>query len=341
MPAATTGADILPDIVRQDLSDLGEFGLIARLVARLGGGPGVLVGPGDDCAVLQVGDRAILATTDMLVEGRHFDLGFSTPEDVGFKAIAVSVSDVAAMGGLPTFALISLGAPQQTRARVLEALYSGIAEAARSFGVVVVGGDTVAAGVLTINVALLGEPRGSGPILRSGARPGDVLCVTGSLGAAAAGLQVLRRGNPDLLSSTGELVLAHRRGRARLREGQAAARIGAHAMIDVSDGLIQDAAHLADASGSCVRIDTDSVPRAPGVREITAALGVDVDLALRGGDDYELAIALAPDAVSRLAAAIAPTPLSVIGGFEEGSGCRGLDGVDLMIDGWDHFRGKP
>lgn len=320
-----------------DLAHVGEFGLITRLLARLGAGDGVVVGPGDDCAVL---DGGLLATADLLLEGRHFDLALSSPRDVGYKALAVNVSDIAAMGGRPRFALVSLGAPAATRIDVLESIYDGLAEASKEFAVVIVGGDTVASDALVISVAAIGDADGVDPVRRDGARPGDALCVTGSLGGAAAGLMLLRAAPTDpaargLLERFPDLARAHQRGRARVGEGRAAARAGAHAMIDISDGLAQDVDHVCAASAVGCVIDADLVPLADGVRETAAWLGQDAtSFALRGGDDYELAIAM-------------PVDVSLPGGvrigvFDDGRGVRvrGADGVaEPFAGGWDHFRG--
>ena len=333
----------------EDLSHLGEFGLIERLVERLPQGEGVLVGPGDDAAVLAGTGQRMLAAADLLVEGAHFDLAFSFHADVGYKALAVNVSDIAAMGARPRYALVSLGAPAGSKPKDLESLYDGIAEAAEAFGLSVVGGDTVGAPQLIISVAIVGEPGEAGPVTRAGAFPGDLLCVTGELGAAAAGLALLRAKKDtrarELLTAFPGLADAHRRGRARVREGLAAAAAGAHAMIDVSDGLAQDVTHICEASGVGVRIDGPALPVAPGVAEAEdwqAGKGARSDtslLAVRGGDDYELALALPPDRLEELRDAITPTPLTVIGEFTDARtvAIEGLAEAEFAALGWDHF----
>jgi thiamine-monophosphate kinase len=321
----------------------GEFGIIARLTERLratqAGAAGVVLGPGDDAAIVEpAAGRALLATADLLVEDRHFDLAFSTPADAGYKSLAVNVSDIAAMGGVPRFALVSLGARADAGPKLLDDLYDGLGEAAAEFGVAVVGGDLVATDRLVVSVALLGEALGdAAPVRRDGARPADALVVTGTLGAASAALALFR--SPDanarpraLLDEFPSLAAAHRRGRARVREGQAAARAGATAMIDVSDGFAADVGHICERSGVGVVLDRAALPLAPGVREAADALGVDASgFALSGGDDYELAIAIAPERVEELRAAIAPVPLTVAGRFT-----RAEDGEELPR-GWDHF----
>ncbi|MEX2556288.1 MAG: thiamine-phosphate kinase [Actinomycetota bacterium] len=330
----------------EDARDLGEFGLIARLVSRLGPpGENVVLGPGDDAAALRFGGTA-LATADLLLEGVHFDFAFSSPGDIGWKALAVNLSDIAAMGGVPRYALVSLGAPASTPVATLEALYDGLGECARTFGVSVVGGDTVGSDRLIVSVAVLGDAGPSGVVRRGGARTGDVVCVTGSVGGAAAGLWLLRAAHEDeravaLLERFPALVAAHRRPKPRVPEGLAAAAVGATAMIDVSDGLAADVGHLCDASGIGVEMRAASVPMAEGVTDVAAWAGADRNrLVLGGGDDYELAIAIPAAQVRALAEALAPTPVTPIGELVgddrvliEPDGARSpLAGL-----GWDHF----
>jgi thiamine-monophosphate kinase len=340
----TTGAMLAS--VGEDARDLGEFGLIERLVSRLGTpGGNVVLGPGDDAAAVGFGGTA-LATADLLLEGVHFDLAFSSAGDVGWKALAVNVSDIAAMGGVPRYGLVSLGAPASTPVATLEALYDGLAACARAFGVSVVGGDTVGSDRLIVSVAVLGEAGPSGVVTRGGARAGDVVCVTGSVGGAAAGLWLLRAAHEDeravaLLDRFPALVAAHRRPTPRVREGLAAAAVGATAMIDVSDGLAADVVHLCDASGLGVELRAASVPMADGVAEVAAWAGADPNrLPLGGGDDYQLAIAIPAAQVSALAEALAPTPVTPIGELvgdervliDRDGARRQLAGL-----GWDHF----
>ena len=332
----------------EDARDLGEFGLIDRLIARLGvGGEGVLVGPGDDAAAVRPGGT-LLATADLLLEGRHFDFAFSTPADVGWKALAANVSDIAAMGGVPRFALVSLGAPAATPVATLEALYEGLAECAQAFGVSVVGGDTVRSDALIVSVAVLGDAGPGGVVTRGGGRAGDVLCVTGTAGGAAAGLKLLREAGVDpdasrLLDAYPALATAHRRPAPRVREGQAAASVGATAMIDVSDGIAADLGHICDRSRLGVELRAASVPRAEGVDEVARWAGVDADaLALGGGDDYELLIAIPAAQVSALVAATAPThvtPIGELGGEERIVVGSAGDPYPLAGLGWDHFGG--
>jgi thiamine-monophosphate kinase len=326
--------------VGEDLSDLGEFEVIRRLLARLPAGD-LIVPPGDDAAAIRTGPHT-LATADLLVEGRHFDLAFSAPADVGFKALSVNASDIAAMGGRPRYALLSVGAPAATSVALMEGLYDGIGEASQAYGVTVAGGDTVGADEIIVSVALLGEPGAGGVVRRSGAKVGDLLCVTGELGAAAAGLSLLRAAGSDgaaraLAERFPNLLRAHRRGNARVREGEAAAVAGAHAMIDVSDGLLADAGHLCERSDVGALIDAHEVPRAQGVAEVQEWSGSE-GIALSGGDDYELCFAIAPDDLDRATRAIAPTAVTVVGRFIEGSGVDVSGSSAPPTRGWDGFR---
>ncbi len=330
----------------EDARDLGEFGLIERLVARLGpAGKGVVLGPGDDAAAVRFGASA-LATADLLLEGVHFDFAFSSTTDVGWKALAVNVSDIAAMGGTPRYALVSLGAPASTPVATLEALYDGIGECALAFGMSVVGGDMVAADRLIVSVAVLGDAGPAGIVTRRGARPGDVLCVTGSVGGAGAGLRLLRAMHDDetagaLLDEFPSLAAAHRRPTPRVREGLAAAAAGATAMIDVSDGFAADVGHLCEASDLGVEIRAASVPVAPGIEEVARWAGMDpTSLALGGGDDYELAMAIPAAQVSALADGLAPTSVTPVGEFAGDERVLvELDGTRRPLAGlgWDHF----
>ena len=257
---------------------------------------------GDDAAVVGLPARTAVAATDLVVAGVHVDLDFSGPEDIGYKALMVSASDLAAMGVRPRYALVSVAGPPGTD---LERIGDGLAEAAGETGSVIVGGDLASSPVLVLSTAVFGlvEPGAPAPLLRSGARPGDRLFVTGPLGRSAAGLRVLRTAGPGRRPrpSDPDLVRAHRRPAARLAEGEAARRSGASAAIDVSDGLAADLVHLAEASG--VGVALDGVPVADGATR---------DEALGGGEDYELVVATAvPDdleAAFRVAGLAGPDP---------------------------------
>jgi thiamine-monophosphate kinase len=236
----------------------------------------------------------LVVTTDVLVEGVDFTAALSEPEDWGWKAVVANLSDLAAMGAEARWLVLALTVPDPTPVGTLERVYAGVGEACRAFEVALVGGDVSGGPALSLAVTALGEAER--PVLRSGARPGDRLAVTGPLGAAAAGLVLLRRGDraaTDLLGRFPGLAAAHRRPTPALAMGLALARAGATAMVDVSDGLAGDALHLAEASGVGLEVHDATVPLAPGVAEAAALLGLDpLELALGGGEDFVLAAAL-------------------------------------------------
>ena len=236
----------------------------------------------------------LVVTTDVLVEGLDFTAELSEPEDWGWKAVAANLSDLAAMAAEARWLVLALTVPEATPVPTLERVYAGVGEACRAYGVTLVGGDVSAGPALSLAVTALGEAER--PVLRSGARPGDRLAVSGPLGAAAAGLALLRSGDPaaaELLGRFPALAAAHRRPQPALAMGVALARAGATAMIDLSDGLAGDALHLAESSGVGVEVHDATVPLAPGVTEAAALLGLDpLALALGGGEDFVLAAAL-------------------------------------------------
>jgi thiamine-monophosphate kinase len=310
---------------------MNEFEIIRRISGTLPPTPPeVLVPIGDDCAVLRLGDRIWVAASDMLVSGHHFR-DWAMPEDAGYKAVAVNVSDVAAMGGTPRFVLASGGAPDpEATLRCMR----GVLEACGEFGVYPLGGDTTRAGALTVDVAILGE-LDAPPVLRSGARPGDLLAVTGELGASAAGLLALESG----ASGPERLVEKHLRPTPRVEAGRAAARIGVGAMIDLSDGIASDAGHVCERSGVGCRVDLDLLPVAEDTRSFLASLGHDpVAVAATGGEDYELLIC-APEIVLQALAESVEVPVTRIGEVTDGGGAVFWRGGEVVegLSGWDHF----
>ena len=310
---------------------MNEFDVIRKLAGLLPPAPEDVVVPiGDDCAVLKMGGEAWAAASDMLVAGQHFK-GWAAPEDVGYKAVAVNVSDVAAMGGTPRFVLVSGAAPDP---EVALGVFGGVAEACRELGVYPIGGDTTRAEALTVDVAILGELE-TGPVLRSGARPGDLLAVTGELGASAAGLLALEEAREGF----GRLKRRHLRPRPRVGAGRAAARLGVGAMIDLSDGLASDVRHVCERSGVGCRVDLDALPISNDTRELASSLGKDAGaLAATGGEDYELLVS-APERVLGVLAETAGVPVTVVGEVVAGSGISFRSGGRTVEDlaGWDHF----
>jgi thiamine-monophosphate kinase len=298
-----------------------------------------VVGVGDDAAVLRAPDGRVVATTDMLIEGRHFRRDWSSAADVGHKAAARNFADVAAMGAVPTALLVAFAGPGELPARWAVELAAGIAAECSAVGAKVAGGDTSRADLVVLSVTALGDLGGAAPVTRGGARPGDVVAVAGSLGAAAAGLELLKAGGPASDSvGLAALVNAHRRPRPPYAAGPQAARLGATSMIDVSDGLIADLGHVAAASG--VRIDLiasrlAAEPLAPAgaLRAAASVLGVAgwVPWVLTGGDDHAL-VATFP------ARTALPSAWTEVGRVAKGHGVA-IDG-EIWTDagGWDHFR---
>ncbi|HKT04455.1 MAG TPA: thiamine-phosphate kinase [Rugosimonospora sp.] len=307
----------------------GEFGLIARVTARLTSGPACLLGPGDDAALVAASDGRVVATTDVLVEGRHFRRDWSTATDVGHRAAAANLADVAAMGAEATALLVAFCAPVDLDVRWAEELTDGLVAEAEKAGACVVGGDMSASPVLTIAVTALGDLRGRPPVLRSGAHPGDVVAVRGRLGYAAAGYTVLSRG----FRSPRTLVDAHRRPEVHYPAGPAAARLGATAMIDISDGLVADLGHVAKASTVAIDVRKDAFEVPAQMSDAANALGVDpYRWILTGGDDHALAATFP-------AGTALDADWLVIGTVGEGEGVT-VDGKPYTdgAAGWDHFR---
>jgi thiamine-monophosphate kinase len=323
------------------LSDLGEFGLIDLLHARLvdvASSEGIVVGIGDDAAVTRTRSGAtIVSTTDALVEGVHFRLDWSSAADVGFKSASVNVSDLAAMGAEPRWLLVALCAPPALSTDVVEGIYDGLTEAGALYGTDVIGGDVVRSEELVIAVTAIGELDGE-PMRRSSAAPGDVVAVTGPLGRAAAGLNLLLSQDPKKVIPEHAIACidAQRRPVARVREGRRLAAAGVRCAMDVSDGLASDARRLAEASGVGIEIDAEKVPVATEAQSVATDRGWDVDrMVLGGGEDLELLVTASGPLIDELG-------LIPIGHVAAGEGVWlvGTDGTRRELDaqGWDHFR---
>ncbi|MBG0815404.1 thiamine-phosphate kinase [Planomonospora sp. ID82291] len=321
------------------VGDLGEFGIVARIAGRLPQGRTVLLGPGDDAAVVGAPDGRVVVTTDLLLENRHFRLDWSSAYDIGRKAAAQNLSDVVAMGADPTGIVVGLGLPATAAAGWLDDLADGFRDECDLVGASVVGGDTTRCDLVVIGVTALGDLGGRAPVTRSGARPGDVVAVAGRLGHAAAGLALLRSGraagaepgDPEPPAALVALVDAHRRPRPPYACGVQAAELGATAMLDVSDGLMQDLGHIADAGGVGIVLDPAALAVPAELEAAARLLGADpLDWMLTGGDDHALAAAF-PRGV-RL-----PPPWTEIGRVVEGAGVE-AGGRTSERGGWDHFR---
>jgi thiamine-monophosphate kinase len=331
---------------------LSETALITALAREFGPAPSeVILGIGDDCAALALsGADYLLWTVDTLVEGVHFDLAYMSLFQLGWKSLAVNLSDIAAMGGVPQHALLSLGWPPDRDRRLALEFAAGLAQAAREYGAAVIGGDTVASPLgLAITVTLTGLVPASQMLRRSGARVGDLIFVTGPLGEAAAGLEILRQGlalAPDLIET---LVEAHRLPRPQLAAGRVLAKEGlATALIDTSDGVATDLYHICQASRVGARLQAASVPISPRVQAAAPDLGRDpLNLALAGGEDYLLLFTTPPEMTDQLAPSFAeaglPAPLP-LGRIVAGDRVilETSDGdVDISGKGYNHFALDP
>jgi len=345
------------------LAALGEFGLIGLIRRRVAHrSPGTILGIGDDAALLAVPEgRRLLVTTDMLLEGVHFQRRWGRPHELGRKAMAVNVSDIAAMGGHPLYALLGIGIPSEgPTLEELKALLAGMEEEAANYGITLVGGDTCGSqSGLVLSVTLLGIAPNGYALLRSGARPGDGLWVTGMLGGSAAGLAALELGlrpgvewpadlpRPAWLGAEEEAAIqaamtAHLTPTPRLRAGQALVGC-ATAMIDVSDGVASDVGHLCTESGVTARILASRLPVHPGAAVMARLTGRDVlDLALRGGEDYELLFTAAADPRPVLAEATPQLRVARIGEILPGEPIPTLSHAsgreEPLAGGFDHLR---
>ena len=333
-----------------DIRELGEFGLIRRLIQRVREGRGeidnapsttrLLVDVGDDTAAWQIGDTVELFTTDTMVEGVHFTPQTTPWKDLGWKAMASNVSDIAAMGGVPLYALITLGLPTDTPVSDMDDLYEGMLEMGREYGVDILGGDVVRSPVAFISIALTGTNDGE-LLLRSSARPGNQLAVTGWLGSSAGGLELMRR--EGIVASPEDAAFlreAHHRPRPRIAEGRILGGEGVKAAMDVSDGLLDDLGKMCEASGVAAKVRHDSVPAHQALKNTFPQDYL--ELALGGGEDYQLLFAAPPSVMERVMPLL-PTPATVIGEITEGA-----PGKVSLLDsqgrettppkgGWDHF----
>jgi thiamine-monophosphate kinase len=326
---------------------MGEFELLAKLRERLpAAGSRVRLGSGDDAAITVPGG-ATATSVDAIVEGVHFRRGEAGPEAIGRKALATALSDLAAMGAEAGEAYVILGAPGDLEEDELLALLDGMLEVAKETGATLVGGDLTRAPALTLAVTVVGHaPDADAFVSRGGGRPGDLVVLSGEIGGAAAGRLLLD--DPELGAAVPAAVAEGLRRRQlepspRLRSGRALAESGARAMIDLSDGLAGDAAHVAAASGVALAIEAASLPLAAGVAEVAAAAGLEpLQLAVGGGEDYELLATLAPEALDDASARVAAageSVLAAIGEVEAGEGVeiRLPGGGRLEAPGYDHF----
>jgi thiamine-monophosphate kinase len=331
--------------------DLSEDELVAAISRVLSGtDPSVVVGIGDDAAVLEPTTGQLVLTTDLLVEGVHFELASISARDLGAKAVTVNVSDVAAMGGSPRAALAAIALTPEVEPPWVMELYGGMRDACAEYAVSLVGGDTNRGSLLVVSVTVTGEVARGRAVTRAGARPGDAIVATGWLGAAAGGLALSRAPAPTAAHALSqpwgrELLDALARPVARVGEGQTLARCGATAMMDLSDGLAKDLSRLCLASGVGAHLDLGAVPVSPALGAAATMLGIDaLELAIGGGEDYELLATLHPDDAEVARVELEErfdVPLTVLGTVVEGSGLVAVDaeGRETPVEatGWDHF----
>lgn len=330
------------------LREIGEFGFIDRIAALSGHDPRVVVGIGDDAALLDLGGPELVAvTTDAMLQDRHFRLDWLSPEEVGWRAVSAALSDLAAMGAAPTAVFCTAGLPPEWPVESADALLRGVARGAEATGAVLAGGDLIASERVLLDLMAIGQvPRGQ-QLTRDGASAGQVLAVTGSFGAPAAVVRALSALPADQLQGDAWESARHRfaHPEPRVSAGRALAASGlVTAAIDISDGLVQDAGHIAERSGLRAMIEAARVPLAEGCAELAAMLEEDATrFALSGGEEFELLIALDEANVAALAAlpAVAQVGLTVVGRLEEGEGAVAVNAegapIDLPRGGWDHF----
>jgi len=331
--------------------ELSEDELIEAIRRVLSGEePGVVVGLGDDAAVVEHGTGQTVLTTDLLVEGVHFDLGSISARDLGWKSIVVNVSDIAAMAASPRYALVSIGLTPQVEASWVMELYGGMRSACEEYALTLVGGDTNRSPAVVLSVAVTGEVAPGRAVRRSTAQPGDVIVVTGELGAAAGGL-ALSRAHPSRAAAAlsepwaRELIDALARPTARVGEAQTLAQAGVTAMMDLSDGLAKDLSRLCAESGVGARIELSDIPVSEALRRGATTLGVDpLELAIGGGEDYELLATLDITDLERARTELAErfgVALTDVGVIIEGGGQIAVDAqgraAPLDPKGWDHF----
>lgn len=329
------------------LGELGEFGLIDLVARDAAAGPGVIRGVGDDAAVYKAAaGEWQLAATDTLVENVHFKRAYFSWGDLGYKALAVNLSDIAAMGGRPRYALLGLCLPPDTEVRAVEQFYAGLAGIAGEHGVSLIGGDTVRGPTVVVNVTLLGTVPPARVKYRAGARPGDVIMVTGTPGDAAAGLYLFQQ--PGALGDPADarrLKRAHLRPLPRVRAGRLlGAQPAVTAMTDVSDGLAADLMHICAAGAVGCVLEATAVPLSGALRRAAAGPGRDpLEWALHGGEDYELLFTVSPGRAGEISAVLedAGVPVTVVGeitGPEKGHLLR-REGRTVPLEGrgFNHF----
>jgi thiamine-monophosphate kinase len=321
------------------VSELGEFGLIDLLAKMVGGGDErLLIGIGDDAAAWQGDDSIQLASVDSFIEGVHFTLQTTPWPDVGGKALAVNISDIAAMGGIPRYALVSLSLPDDSQVEDIAALYNGMLKLAKQYGVTIIGGDISRAPLVAVTITILGSSPTKKILARSSAKAGDIVAVTGNLGAAAAGMEILKNERHLDKEAESHLKNAFLHPTPRIAEGLLLVEQGVKAAIDISDGLVADLGQICKASQVGARIKVERVPIEPAVKSAFSEGAL--ELALSGGEDYELLFTASREITERVKKA-ASCPVTAIGEITAGRGVSLLDRegnpFELKKAGWEHF----
>jgi len=328
------------------VSEIGEFGLIDRLnrmIDRAGLNrphPGLLIGIGDDTAAWKCSGKIQLGTVDSMVENVHFTLETTTWRELGWKSLAINLSDIAAMGGAPRYALIAMSLPEETEVEDIARLYRGMIEIAGKFGMGIIGGNISRAPQVSITITVIGESTDEQILKRSAAKPGDAIAVTGWPGSAAAGLAMLKRKLRFKPSAASFFKNAFLRPVPRITEGQLLLKSGVTTCIDTSDGLLADLLHICEASEVSARIDTDNVP----LHEMLKANFGEkaIEMALSGGEDYELLFTARPGLILKIKDKI-DCPVSIIGEITGGKPGKidivssGGKAVKIKKAGWTHF----
>jgi thiamine-monophosphate kinase len=320
----------------QTLAELGELESLKRTVLRLSPSVHAIVGSGDDSAVI-VADQSFVVSTDTLIENHDFKLNWSSSFNLGYKAVATNLADIAAMGAKPTALVVALVVPSSTKISWLEGFADGLDAACKQLapGAGVVGGDLASGEQIVVSVTVHGSMEGRSPVLRSGAKAGDVVAVAGTLGKSSCGLALLQSGNKDLINSYDDWVSYHLRPEPPIQQGVEAAIAGATSMLDVSDGLSQDLIRICKASEVAIELSSKELQGFEAMLELPAlGLGVEAkSWVLHGGEDHALVATFPKDAVL-------PKAFKAIGVVTSGEAELYLDGVPLQAKGWDSITGK-
>lgn len=336
----------------ETLSELGEFGLIDQIAGLFGEGHVEdTIGIGDDCAVLPYKDgQSLLITTDMLIEDRHFRHSWISAEDLGYKSLAVNLSDISAMGGKPLYAFLSIGLPDDLTLDWVELFFRGTRELSETHGVKLLGGDTTKSpGPMVINYTVIGAMAEESVLWRSSAKPGDQIAVLGKLGESGAGLKLLNENKSTYRSLEQAMIKSHSRPQLYVEESQfLASNSAVHAMIDLSDGIQSDAGHIAQKSGAAMLVEADRIPITSNLKQVCESYNWDpLELALSSGEDYGLLFTFDEANAGRLLDEFKQKfniEFTIIGEVKDGSPELKLlkdgDAFDIGKKGFDHFKSE-